>query len=260
MHQRATPARRRWHATSRDIFTRKDVAVLRIDVNAIVIPGNDHVMGWCDEAWVNHPAVRTRRPEAFDAIMLGHAEASVRPTISALPCEIAELEQRLAAYRRAGAPAVLRLYPGEHGHRYPLEDWAVTPLPELCESEDLCLALDFGPVGAAYPWQDLMRLARTYPRLPVLALGAPLDGPTAARALDAAPNLLLEVSCEIGTGDADALPRLVKTHGAYRLTYGSGRGGHDASAVLAIDPAQAEIILTTTPTQLAGGTWGATHL
>ena len=232
----------------------------RIDINAIVIPADDLVIAWCDEAWISHPTARNRRPETLDTVMLAGALETMRPMLVGLPSDIPEIEPRLAAYRAAGAPAVLRLFPGEHGHGYPLEDWALTPIPEFCESEELCLVLDFGPVGHAYPWQSLVSFARQHPHLPVLALGAPIEGPTAPRALDAAPNLLLEISCEPDSEEAARLPALVESHGAYRLAYGSGRGGHDLRAVTALDDKHAEIILSTTPSQLAGGTWGATHL
>lgn len=232
----------------------------RIDVNAIVVPGDGLRLQWCDEAWISHPTARNRRPEALDELMLGSTRELLRPVLVGGPSDIAEIEPRLAAYRAAGAPAVMRLFPGEHGHGYPLEDWALSPIPEFCEAEDLCLVLDFGPVGSAYPWSDLVSFARHHPRLPILATGAPIDGPTAPRALDATPNLLLEVSCETETEEAAALPALAASHGAYRLAYGSGRGGHSDAAFAALDPAQAEIILLTTPSQIAAGTWGATHL
>ena len=48
----------------------------------------------------------------------------------------------------AGAPRVLRLFPGPLGHRYPLVDWALAPLPAVCEREGFGLAVDYGPQGA----------------------------------------------------------------------------------------------------------------
>jgi hypothetical protein len=233
--------------------------VRRIDVNAVAAP--DRVsLSWCDEAWVSHPAARTRPPDSFDQLMLAATREDARPALASLPAGIDEIAPRLAAYRAAGAPALLRLFPGQGGHGYPLEDWVLSPIPEFCEAEDLCLVLDFGPVAQGYPWADLVRFAREHPRLPILALCPPLGGPTPARALDAAPNLLLEISCDSATEDGIALPPLVRSHGAYRMFYGSGRAVRDPGVLAALDTEDAEIIFATTPAQLAAGTWGATHL
>src|SRR5438067_1108134 len=82
--------------------------------------------------------------------------------------------------------------PGPHGRSCPLVWSAVSPVPEYCAREELALVIDFRSEAPAYPWSEIVDFARAYPRLAVVALAAPLQGPTAGRALDAASNLVLE--------------------------------------------------------------------
>jgi len=102
--------------------------------------------------------------------------------------------------------------------------------------------------------------ARAYPRLAVVALAAPLQGPTAGRALDAASNLVLETSALKAAGSIE-LGELARTRGAHRLAYGAGTLRTPAAAVSAhVDPADADIILAGTAGHLGGGTWSTTYL
>lgn len=233
----------------------------RTDVNAIRRPGQK-VAGDVGEAWLCHPEASRKNPAQFDAVMLtGSPAPGTRACFVALPGTYDEIVVRHDAHRAAGAPSVLRLCPGPGGHAYPLEAWAVSPIPEYCEREDLCLILDFGPRPDGYPWAELVRFARDYPRLPMLALGTPLESPAAPRALDASPNLLFETSSVADEDRVRRLADLCASHGAYRFAYGSGRAGRDPLPIeRMLEAKAAETLLATTAGQIADGTWGATHL
>jgi hypothetical protein len=222
----------------------------RVDINA-----HEARLGpGVDEAWAVNPRARREDPSRLDGT--GDPVANVRECLIAMPDSAGDLQQRVAKARAAGAPAVVRICPGADGHGYPLESWAVSPIPEFCEREDLALAVDMGS-PAAYPWSELVAFARAYPRLPMVALGAPLAGPTAGRAFDATPNLILDTS---GVDDDSVLPALVALadgRGAYRLAYGSGRGGLGAAKIAAsLSPSTAEMVLSGTAARLDKGTWG----
>lgn len=112
------------------------------------------------------------------------------------------------------AGRVVRIRPGANGDGYPLLDWVLSPLPETCERENIGLAIDY--VGAAPPWDDVVRFSRAYPGLPIILVGAAIgqDGVIPA-ALDVAPNLVLALSAE---RDRNSLARLVERFGAHRFT------------------------------------------
>jgi hypothetical protein len=215
------------------------------------------------EVWVTYPRARSENPANLDAEWLSADRTpGMRPCLVAMPGPIEELERRVVAHRAAGAPGVVRICPGPEGHGYPLEPWALSPLPEYCEREDLALVIDVGApaAGAGFPWAEIVRFARAYPGLAIAALAAPLVRPTAARALDVAPNLVLETSA-LSKADAAEFAELVRSHGAYRFAYGSGAGGSDTAFVAgALDAADADVVLAGTASHLAEGTWGATYL
>lgn len=112
------------------------------------------------------------------------------------------------------AGRMVRVCPGPNGHGYPLLDWVLSPLPETCERENLGLAIDYQ--GAPIPWDDVVRFSRGYPGLPMVLVGASIgaDGVIPA-ALEAAPNLILELSAAPG---GETLARLVDRFGAHRFT------------------------------------------
>ena len=214
------------------------------------------------EAWLIDLRTRRDDPAGLDAEFLSAAnrQEGLRPCLMAMPAPLAELERRVAAYRAAGAPDVVRICPGPDGHGYPLEAWAVSPIPEYCDAENLALIVDVGHPAGGFPWPEIVGFARAYPRLAVVAIGAPFRGPTAARALDATPNLVLETSAFVEADTAD-FARAVRSGGAYRFVYGSGETGLDASVVAgALDDADSEIVLAGTAGHLGGGTWALTYL
>jgi hypothetical protein len=227
----------------------------RIDINADAsVPPVDGVT----EAWVvdaeaaaADPARRRDRP-AFPI--------TVRSHLVVLPGRFSDLEAGVAAHRANGGPAVIRIRPGPGGHGYPLVSWAISPLPEYCAREELALAIDFGGGERGYPWSELVDFARGYPRLAVVALAAPLSGPTAGRALDATANLILDTSAAAAK-DAVAVGELAVSRGAYRLAYGTGTARMPVAAILDhVAAADAAIILSGTAGHLAAGTWSATYL
>jgi hypothetical protein len=109
---------------------------------------------------------------------------------------------------------VVRLCPS--GHRYPLLDWVVSPIPELCDRNGTSLLLDFS--GGLVPWSEVVPFARRFPSLPMVVFGDELALDRAApAALDHALNLLLTVAGE------SASP-LVATFGASRFLWAAGGG------------------------------------
>jgi hypothetical protein len=226
-----------------------------IDINACATAPIAADIG---EAWVMDPRAATADPAKLEE--LPGADPRARPCLVAMPGPLAGLERRVAAYRAAGGPAVLRICPGPKGHGYPLEPWALSPIPEFCAREELALAIDFQPGPNDLPWSGIVGFARAYPWLAVIVLAAPLGGPTAARALDAAANLVLDTAGATKADEA-AIPGLVRACGAYRLAYASGDARVPAPQVSAgLDPADAAAVLSGTASHLAAGTWSATYL
>lgn len=225
----------------------------RIDVNGRL---GSAAAALIDETWVANPAALNGDPAAHDAMALG---PRLREYLVAQPMDLRSLSDRLQRWRAGGAPAVVRLCPGPTGHGYPLEPWATSPLPEFCERGDLALAFDYS--GTPFPWSEVVAFARAFPRLALLALGAPLAGPAAPRAMDAAPNLIFDTSAVSSERDLPALYALVRRCGAYRLTYGSGAGGLGAGEIEAVlRPEDAAMVLYGTAEHLLAGTWASQYL
>ena len=227
----------------------------RVDINGH--PGNAAADG-VDETWVMNPAARQGDPAAYDGAM--PAVANVREYLVAMPTTVADLAKRVAARRATGTPAVVRICPGAAGHGYPLEAWAVSPIPEFCEREELSVAVDFGNI-AYYPWSEIVAFARTYPRLAVIALATPLGGPTAMRALDATPNLVFDTSGIATAADLTAFAELVRTCGAYRVAFGSGIAKtKPAELARVLSAADAATVFLETAAHLDVGTWASEFL
>jgi hypothetical protein len=229
--------------------------VRRVDINGRA--GRAAAVG-IDETWVMNPDARRGDPAQYDGSLV--AVPNVREYVVTLPNAMATLPERLKARRAGGGPAIVRLCPGPAGHGFPMESWAVSPIPEFCEREELALAIDYD--GApAFPWSEVVAFARAYPRLAVLAMGAPLGGPTAARALDATPNLVLDTSGAARAADLPALAEMVRSCGGYRIAYGSGDSPvsfGEIERVLRAD--DAAIIFSGTAARLHAGTWASEFL
>jgi hypothetical protein len=124
------------------------------------------------------------------------------------PTAVPDSYERARELAADSASRVVRLCPHRDG--YPLVDWVLSPLPELCEREGLALVLDFDP--APVPWADVVRFARTFPAVPMLVLGVDLEADRAApAALDATANVVLHVE------DVPELAPLIETFGAHRF-------------------------------------------
>ena len=184
----------------------------------------------------------------------------IRPYLVAIPGPLDDLERRVAEHKMRGGPAVIRIRPGPRGDGFPLVPWAVSPIPEYCVEAGLALVVDFGTEPSAFPWSEIVQFARVYPGLAIVAIGAPLNGPTAARALDATSNLLFDTSA-LTAADLPSFGDLARTRGAYRLAYGSGMSplgsASIASAMTAVDT---EAVFAGTAAHLANGTWGTAFL
>ena len=210
-----------------------------------------------DETWFVNPEACRHDPAMVGSVAA--AGANMRECVVAMPGSAGDLDGRVKASRAAGAPAVVRVCPGTAGHGYPMEPWAIGPIPEYCEREDLVIVAGFGE-DVAFPWSEVVAFARSYPRLAFVALGAPIAGPTAARALNAAPNLVLDTS-GIAAAELPALAVLARSHGAYRLAYGSGKGAVNVRQIVdALDAADAAMVLCGTAERLDKGTWGSEYL
>ncbi len=152
---------------------------------------------------------------------------------------------------------MVRICPGSKGHRYPLVDWILSPLPETCERENLTLAIDYQ--DAELPWDDVVRFARAFPAVPMVMVGPAVGEDRAIpAALDVSANLVIELSCLLKW---HLLPPLVERFGAHRFVYGSGR--RDAWEELpaeAFDDSVRSALLSGTADAIDAGTWQETHL
>jgi hypothetical protein len=146
---------------------------------------------------------------------------------------------------RIAAEAVLRvvrLCPTAHG--YPLLDWVLTPLPELCARERMAMMLDFTP--GEPPWRELVELARRHPALPLVVVGGSMSMYTVPAVLDATANVIL---------DACGLPDLGAKFGVHRFVWGSA-GSPDRMR----DERAVAAALAGTAAALAAGTYAETYL
>jgi hypothetical protein len=153
----------------------------------------------------------------------------------------------LAGLLETSAIRVARLCPATH--RYPLVDWVLSPLPELCDTLGVALLLDFAP--APIDWAAAVALARAYPTVPFLVLDCDVSLELASpAALDAALNLVLHVDPASGHDDVQ---RLAGVFGRRRFVRGSAtqafapESGHDGPCEL-----------DDTAAELAAGTYAAT--
>ncbi len=152
---------------------------------------------------------------------------------------------------------MVRVCPGSKGHRYPLVDWILSPLPETCERENLTLAIDYQ--DAELPWDDVVRFARAFPAVPMVLVGPAVGADRALpAALDVAANLVIELSC---LRRWHVLSPLVERFGAHRFVYGSGgRDDREDPPAEAFDDSIRSALLSGTADAIDAGTWRVTHL
>jgi hypothetical protein len=210
-------------------------------------------------AWVTPRAARTGDPAAGDALAAvchGIDALKVVPVLVPPTGAPGALERALRIAASA-ALRIVRLCP--HGHGYPLVDWMVSPLPELCARERMGMVLDFAPADP--PWRDVVDLARRHPALPLVVIGGSAGAThTVPAVLDATANVLVDVS---GHPDPGAIPGLVATFGSHRFVWGSG-GSPEAMAgrsrLGALDEPGGAAILGGNAAALGAGTYAERFL
>jgi hypothetical protein len=168
-------------------------------------------------AWVLSESVLGDSRSVQAETEAGDARLCVIPVLGP-PAAHPGIVARARLQATSGSVRVVGLRPARD--RYPLADWVLSPLPEICEREQLALILDY--VGTPMPWLEIVPFARRYPGLPMLLLGTAVGGDQAApAALDAAANLVLGVGRLRAARD---LARLVDVFGSQRFAYASGTG------------------------------------
>jgi hypothetical protein len=182
-----------------------------------------------DSAWVTAAAARTDDPDEHDRRLAQACEgsATLRPVPvlvppTGQPGALDQAQQLIVSGSR-----VVRLCPGRH--RYPLADWVLSPLPELCEREGAALVLDFAP--EPIDWARIVAFARTYPSLSMVVLETDLTDRTVPAALDAAPNVVLHLG-RLGT--LERLIRLTTVFGRHRVVWGSSESANADEARRAV--------------------------
>jgi hypothetical protein len=198
-----------------------------IDVNFIVDGDDDGVAQRIkdrfeqlaiESAWLTAALARTGEPDRYDAALSHLCEDAMG--LQLIPVLLPPVGSRGALERaqrvaRTATCRVARLCP--FGHSYPLVDWILSPLPELCVREGIALELDFDP--EPIPWLETVAFARTFPCLPLILLGVPIEKDRAlAAALDAAPNLVVHVT---DATPGKVLSAFVEMYGSARFVWGS---------------------------------------
>jgi hypothetical protein len=196
------------------------------------------------ETWVSAASSRTADPSASDDALAAVCDGS--PTLVPVPVLVPPTGRngafdRAVRVAEAAERRLVRLCPA--GHRYPLVDWVLSPLPELCQRAGIALLLDFE--GWSPPWVEIVAFARSYPSLPMVVLGAEARDRAAPAALDAALNLIVALTADD--------PELIETFGTARFVWSAG--GHAAAPRGLGEP-----ILHENARALASGTYAERHL
>jgi hypothetical protein len=241
-----------------------------IDVNFIVDGDDDNVATRTvnklaelslASAWLTASLARTGDPVDHDT-RLTHACMDI-PELDPIPVLVPPVASgdafgRARKISTTATCRVARVCPSGHG--YPLADWVLSPIPELCVREGLALQIDFDPEPIR--WQESVAFARTFPRLPLILLGTAIGEDRALpAALDAAPNLVIHVS---ETNAATELIELVQIFGTSRFVWGSAFSSihpspNGAAAYGLLDGAY-ESILYRNAQALADGTYADAFL
>ncbi len=198
--------------------------------------------------WLTAAASRSGDPEHPDDALTQACE--VIPSVAHIPVLVPPTGLP-RAYERAlkitsgRAHRVIRLCPATHD--YPLLDWVVAPIPELCARHGVALMLDFD--DNSVPWGAVVDFARRFPSVPLIALGAEIGSDRAAPAvLDRTLNLLLT----IGSGD---ISQLVETFGHHRFVWSGGSAEPTAPPRGLSEP-----VVAGNAEALAGGLYARAHL
>jgi hypothetical protein len=198
--------------------------------------------------WVTARASRGGDPEVHDnALASAAAESSV---IDALPVLVPPTGLRREYARSleliADSPyRVVRFCPLAHG--YPLLDWILEPLPELCARYGVAMLLDFE--GGSVPWGPVSDFAREFPSVPVVVVGADVVRDRSVPAvLDRTSNVVVTLASEGATD-------LIEAFGAHRFVWSAG-----SSEPLAPPPDLPEPVAGENAAALAAGRYARAHL
>jgi hypothetical protein len=219
------------------------------------------------QAWVTSDRARGFQPEKSDEVLVEaclQRSLLLRPLLTFVPSrrEHDPLRRLRAGSARYACRAV-RLCPGKLGHRYPLVDWVVSPIPESCEREGATIVLDYSGVAETVPWVEVVGFARAFPRIAMILVG--LDSRDAAleAALDVTANLIIQIPA---TTDVTSLVELVRRIGNHRFVYGSGGAFREAEAAVLrdgwelLDEHDRRAILGENAAALESGAWQETYL
>jgi hypothetical protein len=169
--------------------------------------------------WVTERTSRLGAPETHDALLRSACDPldALEPIPVLVPATGAPgMLTRLSEIAEADCARVTRICPATHS--YPLADWVLSPIPEICERHHLALLIDFDVQPP--PWSEVVAFARRFPSVPMVLLADALDREHAApAALDVTANLLLQL-----TPDCARAPYLVSTFGPARFVCGSRHG------------------------------------
>ncbi len=213
-------------------------------------------------AWVAAIEAREREADDLTDLLRAVCSGSVLSAINVLfpPSGITGTVTRFYELASDADCRIARLCPTTHG--YPLADWVVSPLPELCERFHFSLLLDFN--HEPIPWTDVVAFARAFPAVPMILLACRIgEERVIGAALDYAPNLLLELSKLTSTV---ALEELVSVYGHHRFVFGSGGSSHASRQIMsclqetALDPATITAIVEGNARLLASGAYAERYL
>jgi hypothetical protein len=198
--------------------------------------------------WATPEASRSGDPEPHDdALARAAATSSVIDPLPVLvpptgrPRDYARSLELIAH----GGHRVVRFCPLAHG--YPLLDWILEPLPELCARHGAAIVLDFE--GGSVAWGPVADFARAFPSVPVVVVGADVARDRSVPAvLDRTLNVVLTVA-------SDGAPELIETFGAHRFVWSAG-----SSEPVAPPPDLPEPVAGGNAAALAAGLYAGAHL
>jgi hypothetical protein len=235
------------------------MAAAVVDVNTVVEAALHERLEELDEAarsrdatfWVTAHASRLGTPADEVVRSACHGLSSLEPISVVLPpTGTPGALNSLLEIAEAQTARVARLCPATHG--YPLLDWVLSPIPELCERHELALLIDYD--SQRPPWGEVVAFARRFPTVPIVVLAEALDRELAVpAALDATANLVLQL-----TPECERAASLISTFGSSRFV--SGGGGNALPALDGLGDDDRAAVMAGTAQLLAGGTYARTFL
>lgn len=205
--------------------------------------------GWL-AADVGAPA-RQEDADARLTVACGASDGRLSAVPTLLPPSVApSAAARAAAAVASDAPAV-RIRP--QAHAYPLAAWVLRPLPERCDRAGRALLVELEQ--APLPWDEVVRLARAYPSLPLVLVGPRVGEDLALpAALEATTTVLVALGHAAGV---DAVAAAVARFGAHRFVLAQPTA---LAALAQLDEAARDEVACGNAEALAQGTWGGRFL